>query len=226
MLTALFLLIWLIWDTPVIYPLKLLVVFFHESSHALVAILTGGAVDHIEVGEFEGGVCYTRGGIRFLVLSAGYLGSIVWGGVLLFLANQTRFDRFISMVLGFITALVGWCFVRPIFGFGQLFVVLTGVALCTFGVFLPPHLNNAVMTVIGLTSCMYATLDIKSDILDTPFGMSDASMLAQVTGISPFTWGLIWVSIAIACSTYFLMLASRHRFYTWPAGQLVQYELY
>ena len=44
-LTALVTAIFLLWHYPVLYPLKLLVVFFHESSHALMTISTGGSVD-------------------------------------------------------------------------------------------------------------------------------------------------------------------------------------
>ena len=48
--------------------LKILVVFFHELSHGLAAIGSGGEIDHIEVVAREGGVCYTRGGSRFRAL--------------------------------------------------------------------------------------------------------------------------------------------------------------
>ena len=44
-----------LWATPVVLPLKLLVVFFHELSHALVAILTGGRVESFSVDFRQGG---------------------------------------------------------------------------------------------------------------------------------------------------------------------------
>ena len=81
------------WDSVVVYPLKILVVFFHELSHGLVAMLTGGEIVRIEVVKEQGGLCVTRGGSRFLTLSAGYLGSLMWGGVIVMLAARTRHDR-------------------------------------------------------------------------------------------------------------------------------------
>ena len=67
------------WDTIIIYPLKILTVFFHELSHALAAIVTGGKVLEIVLVPEQGGHCLIAGGNGFLVSSAGYLGSLIWG---------------------------------------------------------------------------------------------------------------------------------------------------
>ena len=90
----------LLWDTYLVYPLKLLVVFLHESSHGLMAILTGGTVLHVEVSPDEAGVCKTQGGSRFLTLSAGYLGSMLWAGLTLNLATHSHHEREVSRVMG------------------------------------------------------------------------------------------------------------------------------
>ena len=55
----------LLWDTWLVYPLKILVVFFHEMSHGLAAIVSGGSVEEIQVVEGIGGTAWTRGGSRF-----------------------------------------------------------------------------------------------------------------------------------------------------------------
>ena len=67
------------WDSFVVYPLKILVVLFHELSHGLAAIVSGGAIERIELSVEQGGVCYTRGGSSFLILNSGYLGSLACG---------------------------------------------------------------------------------------------------------------------------------------------------
>jgi len=90
MLLAIMVVAWLLWDTVLILPLKILVVFFHELSHGLMAIVTGGEIVRIEVVRQEGGLCVTQGGNRFLTLSAGYVGSLCWGGLLLVLAARSR----------------------------------------------------------------------------------------------------------------------------------------
>ncbi len=64
--------------------------------------------------------------------------------------------------------------------------------------------NRAVLTMLGLTSCLYAVLDIKSDILDRPELQSDARMLAEMTGVPTVLWGGIWIVVALAfCAVLF-----------------------
>lgn len=69
-------------------PLKLVVIALHESGHATACILTCGKVEGIEVNPDEGGVTKMRGGVQYCTLPAGYIGSCVWGGLMLFLAKD------------------------------------------------------------------------------------------------------------------------------------------
>ncbi len=200
-----------LWDTPVVYPLKILVVFFHELSHGLMAILTGGEVVEIQVVAQQGGHCITRGGSRVLTLSAGYLGSLVWGGVILSLAARTRWDRTIAVVLGALLLGVTAVFVRPFASFGFGFGVASSLALLLCGLKLSERVCDLVLRLIGLTSCLYAVLDIKSDILDRPGLRSDAAMLSEVTGMPTTFWGVLWISIAVVSALAFLLFASRRR---------------
>ena len=78
-LLALLILVFALWPTPFLAPLKTLVVFFHEASHALTAVATGGVVIEMEVDQNQGGHVRSMGDIRLLTLSAGYLGSLLWG---------------------------------------------------------------------------------------------------------------------------------------------------
>jgi len=199
----------LVWNTRVVYPLKILVVFFHEMSHGLAALLTGGSVVRIDVVAAEGGLCVTMGGSRFVTLSAGYLGSLLWGGLILLLSARTRLDRGVSVVLGGILVLTALLFVRPFAGFGFLFGLLSGVALVGIGLLLPEAVNDYLLRVVGLTSCLYAVLDIKSDILDRPELRSDAAMLGDLTGLPTVFWGVLWIAVAVVAALYFLLVACK-----------------
>ena len=77
--TLFFVGLWLAWDTPLVYPLKIFVVLLHEVSHAVMAVATGGSIERIELSPLQGGACYCPGGNAFLTLSAGYLGSLAVG---------------------------------------------------------------------------------------------------------------------------------------------------
>ena len=78
------------WNSAPVYPLRIFVVFLHEISHGIAAALTGGRIVAIGLTFDEGGVCITDGGPRFLILNAGYLGSLFWGALFLVLSARTR----------------------------------------------------------------------------------------------------------------------------------------
>ncbi len=206
-LLLIFIVIVFLWDTLVVYPLKIFVVFMHEVSHGLAAIVTGGSVVEIQVNPQQGGHALTQGGSRFWTLTAGYLGSLLWGGLILLLAARTHFDKAISI-------LVGLGMVAISIGFGEstftyLFGIGFGVVLLAVGFFLPEVVNDWILRVIGVTSCLYAILDIKSDVLDRAHLRSDARMLSEVTGLPTEFWGILWILVAIALTLWFLYLAGK-----------------
>lgn len=217
-LLALMVAVWLLWNTQVIYPLKILVVFFHELSHGLAALITGGRIVEIHLTAAEGGLCITEGGSRFLILTAGYLGSLAFGGTILMLAAKTKRDRWISRALGAIVLIVCLIWVRPVLGFGFLFAAIAGLALLVTGHYLPAHTNDLLNKTIGLTSCLYAVMDIKSDILDRPGLPSDATQLAEQTGIPGTLWGVAWIAVALALGLFFLAIATSRSGQAAPRG--------
>ena len=202
-----FLAIVLLWNTWIVYPLKVLVVFFHELSHGLAAILTGGSIVEIQLQKEQGGLCITQGGSRFLILSAGSLGRLLFGGAILLLAARSRNDKAITGTLAVILLAVTLLFVRPWFGFGMMFGLGTGVALLLAALYLGKQGNDWLLRIIGLTSCLYAVLDIKSDVLDRPELQSDARMLAELTHIPTVVWGMVWLIIAVVATIWFLRKA-------------------
>ncbi len=203
-----FVALWFLWDTPVIYPLKVFVVFLHEISHGLAAIATGGSIQRIELSPRLGGLCYCPGGNAFLTLSAGYLGSLAWGGVILEAGHRAgRHAGRVVQGLGALVLLISILFVRS--AFGIVFGLLFGLALILAAGRLSPAVNRGLLYVLGLTSALYAILDIKSDVLDRPHLPSDAHMLAELTGVPTVVWGLIWIGLALVVSTLLFLRAFR-----------------
>ncbi len=82
--------LWYFWYTPVVYPLKIFVVLLHELSHAVALWVTGGTVESISLDPRQGGVTLGRGGIAFITLSAGYLGSLAFGALLVLGAQSAK----------------------------------------------------------------------------------------------------------------------------------------
>ena len=221
-LVALLIVCGILWHTWLVYPLKILVVFFHELSHGFAAVLTGGTIERIELAATEGGLCVTRGGSRFVVLSAGYLGSLLWGGAILLLAARTRYDRPVAMGLGFLLAAVALLYVRPVASFGFAFVILVSAGLMLASVKLSTEFNDFLLKLIGLVSCMYVPLDVASDVLARPTLPSDAAMLAALTGVPTIAWGLLWITLAVLAGGYFLVCACTARSSRGPSPDRVR----
>ena len=201
-----FVAIFFLWDTPVVYPVKIFVVFLHELSHGLAALVTGGEIVKIGLFSNEGGVAWTRGGNRFITLSAGYLGSLVFGGAIFLAAARTRADKVLSAVVGVLTIVITLFYVRNAFGIA--FGIAFGLAMIAAAKWLKEAYNDVLLKVIGLTSCLYAILDIKSDILDRTV-RSDAVMLQEITGIPSKVWGVLWIAIALAATAAFVWWGSK-----------------
>lgn len=199
----------LLWETALLYPLKILVVFFHELSHGLMALLTGGSIVHIELDAMQGGLCVTRGGNRFLTASAGYLGSLLHGGAILLLTQRLRDDRLLTRALAVLLLLVCLVWVRPLLGFGTVFCLLSGAALLWAGLKLSQEANALLLRLIGLSSLLYAPLDIISDTLLRPNLHSDARSLAQLTFIPGVVWGTLWCALSLVMAWWFLRQAAR-----------------
>ncbi len=184
-----------LWNTRIIYPLKLLTVFFHESSHAIMTVATGGDVIELEVNQFQGGHVISRGGNRFLTLSAGYLGSLLWGALIYLIAAKTRKDKQAMFILGCIMIIIALMVVRNTFGF--FFAVGTGLVLIVLGIRAPEKINDVILRVIGLASMVYVPLDIFSDTISRSHLMSDARMLAQEFGGFTMMWGALWIALSL-----------------------------
>jgi len=200
--------LWLLWDSPLIFPLKLFVVFLHEVSHALAAVATGGRVEAILLSPRLGGACACPGGEPFLTLSAGYLGSVLWGVLLLESARlRTVPPGRLVQGVGVATLILSVWLVRG--SFGLLFGITFGLALLLAPRGFSPQTNRGILQLLGLVSVLYALFDMKSDIFDRPHLPSDAYQLAGLTGIPLGVWGGLWMILAVGVALLSLRRALR-----------------
>lgn len=197
-------LVFALWNTYAILPLKILVVFLHELSHGLAAVLTGGSIETISLNPQQGGHAITRGGNIFLIFSAGYIGSLLLGVILFLIALRTHADRAVMALFGALMLLVTALYIRD--SFALLFCIASGLGMLAIARFLPRDVNDLLLRVIGLTSILYAPYDIFSDTIARSELRSDAFMLAERFGGSAMLWGAIWLIISLVvialCARY------------------------
>lgn len=105
----------ILWPLPkflggfdVLWPFKMLVIAFHESGHALCAMLTGGKVESVSLSPDQGGKTTFRGGKKFITLPAGYLGSSLIGALLTFCGFNIVASKIASLVVGPVFLLLIW----------------------------------------------------------------------------------------------------------------------
>ncbi|KAJ7577537.1 peptidase M50B-like-domain-containing protein [Mycena floridula] len=190
----------ILWHVPIlswiIYPFKLLTVGFHEMSHALVGVLTCARIHSIELDPDEGGATSMSGGISWLTLPAGYLGSSFIGACLIACGFNTNASKIASLVLAVFFLLTLWWARRNlitwalILGMAALIVVFWfaggGVALRYLVLF------------IGVMSCLYVIWDVVDDTIARKVNSSDASAFARICGCCPSrVWGVLWLMVAI-----------------------------
>jgi len=200
----------LLWDSPVLWPLKVLVVMIHETGHAVASLLVGGTVDRISVSGNEAGQCLSRlpdsalGAI--VVYSAGYVGSALVGGVLLLSTYRYRARRW---MLG---AAAAWLVVMALlYGrdpFTVFFCLGTAGALAAGARWLPSDLVDVVNLFLAAFCALYAVFDLRSDLWDgATRAHSDAALLAQITYVPAILWAALWSLASLAILGLFLWRA-------------------
>lgn len=208
-----FIAVLLIWQLPIVNPVKLLVVLFHELSHCVAAVATGGTVFGIAVDLGGAGVTLGMGGDRGATLLAGYTGSLAVGALLMMITAvwEPREVWGVLLLISGASLLFGWLTdISEVFGYGTVFAVL--ICLC-----LREEFQKFVLRMVATASCLYPVIDVAAEIVrrstdgftvgDRVVG-SDVAELATLTGIPPIVIGTIWtllglsaVAILVAWST-------------------------
>jgi Peptidase M50B-like len=214
------------------YPFRIFVTFIHEGGHAIAALLTGNSVQSLSVAMNASGETYTTNGGMFsqmLVASAGYLGAMLFGAVLLVLIRRAVGARLVlalcSLLIFALTMIFG--LIKPIFSgswnslSGVPFTLVAGVVL-SVGLFAIARLASArvaafVVSLLAVQCVLNALLDLKTVFfLSSPFATTvptDAVNMANATGVPAIIWAVIWIVIAFVILSLALRLyvAARDR---------------
>lgn len=196
------------WNHVALWPIKVLVVMFHELGHAVATWATGGTVLEIGLSPYEGGHTISKGGWRVVILNAGYLGSLIAGVGLLAAGRRALPSRVVTIGIGVLLLVVSAIFVLwPNLLSGALFTSsdvwfslgftgVVGVAMIVLGALIPGFVLKWGVRGLGAFSVLYALVDVWSDVFARALDVtvrSDAVMLAELTGVPALVWGAVWV---------------------------------
>jgi hypothetical protein len=204
----------LLWDLPVVWPLKLLVVMVHETGHALASLLVGGSVDTITVRFDESGRCLSslpRSYLaQVLVYSAGYVGSALAGAALLLATLRYQAGRGLLLLgAGWLTVM-GALYARDLFTFA--FCAVMAVALAVAGRKLPLGAIQLLNLFLAAFTSLYALFDLRDDLWSSPGGaVTDAALLAELTLIPAGISALLWTLLSLGALGGALYLSFRVR---------------
>lgn len=198
-----------LWNTPSLgfltYPIRLFVTYVHEASHSLAAILTGGQVIQFSVSPDGSGLATTVGGSRFIILSAGYLGTALFGSGLFYMLYRHPHPRTYSILLGIFLIVFSALYARPDENWAWTALVVGivfGILLIMLGRRATPYMNQLVLTILALLTAAHAILDINyltymGDGSCASLVLNDAMQMACQFGGSATLWALLWMGIAI-----------------------------
>jgi peptidase M50B-like protein len=180
-------------------PIRLFVTFIHETGHALAALATFGSVNRVALDWSGSGVTFTQGGWGFVISSAGYLSTTLYGAALLLMLRKQRNAPKVAMGTGvlllLITALFGgnvlaWL-VGLVFGVGCLFLGLRA----------KPRLVHFCMSFLAVQCLLNAFYDLRTLLYLSAFDpafQTDARNMSEATGgfLPPVFWALFWVLLS------------------------------
>lgn len=192
---SLLIIAFLLKETPYLgIPFNWLESFFHELSHGLAAIVTGGKILQIELFPNGAGLCTTQGGIAFIIAFSGYAGAVAWGVLIYKIADlKSSISRYFSLFIVLLLALSCLLWVRDLL---TLVIILILIAIFALSIkishfnFLPVILKLfAIMVLLNSLSSPLYLIDGR--------GIGDGSALATLTFIPEIVWILVWTAIGL-----------------------------
>jgi hypothetical protein len=183
-----------------LYPFTLLVTILHEMGHALGALLTGGAVVSLKVAPDGSGLCTTAGGLAFVVIPVGYLGSVVFGNLMLYLGiKRPKLAR--SALFAFALALIGISFVW-FGGITSLAITLGWGLVFLLIAYKLPKVSRLFFILAGVYSVVYVLRDYSGG------PSSDLAVFASLTHLPATLWTYVWLGLAVLitfCNVFFFL---------------------
>ena len=170
------------------FPIEMLCTFLHEFGHAFFGIISGGSVNSLCVNPDGSGVTTISGGNGPLLTMGGYVGSAVFGNVMIRMGSESRASISLKVLaaLMLISSIIWFdnmttSFILAMFSMGLLAVSYWGSKICPF-----------IISFLGVASVVYIVQDFNVG------PTSDLQSYESEVGFFPAAvWMYIWLAIVI-----------------------------
>jgi len=181
-------------------PFNWLESYFHEISHGIAALISGGSIIRIQLFTNGAGLCTTQGGSRFLVSFSGYAGAIIWGVMIFYIAKlHQRVAQIFASLIIILLAITVLLWARDV-----LTLFICAVLIVLFVLSLKVSNLQRVQWLLQLAGMMVLLNSLYSPfyLLDGR-SLGDGASLADLTMVPEFIWVFIWSAMGLA-TLYFL----------------------
>lgn len=193
-------------------PVNTFTTMVHELGHAIACVATGGSVHGLTMvsdGHGHAGLTWCQGGIAWIYVQAGYLGATAFGALLLYLAQYHKAARFILGGLGVGALVCSVMFIGSHLGHtgGQgLLSLVLGLGIGGFLLWTAFKWSPTAASVLLMFLAVQLSLASLDDVLSLARsyvgwarpGWSDATAMAQLTGVPALVWAVFWATVSAA----------------------------
>ncbi len=203
----------IIWQIPsgnfILYPFTILGTWFHEMGHGIMAVILGGKFHSLELYPDGSGVATYSGNLLFgnigkgLVAFAGPLGPTFFGVILILSSKKSITSKYILLILSILLLLSVVIWIRPVFSFGSITILLFSVLFVLIAISKKVNLQVAFISFIGVQAIISVYLSIgylfspRGDIL-----RSDTFVMQEVLLLPYWFWGGVIIIISALAFLY------------------------
>ncbi len=190
------------WHSIFVFPVKLITVIFHEFSHVIAILISGGSVLSVEITNDLGGITKSVNTNEIAVLCSGYLGSVLFGVSFYLFSHKQKQSRGFLSFISIIIFLFGLMAIKN--DFGRIFSFVFSLLFIGMIFIKNPIVLSIILKIIALINISYVINDVIYDTFLTSGIYSDAVRLEQITEINDWIWGSIWLLLS-AIAMFFIV---------------------
>lgn len=183
-------------------PFIYLGTIFHEISHALIALITGGNIIEFVLSPDGSGHVLSRGGNSFLIAFSGYFGVTLWAALLFQAGRRNNMTR---VTLGILVLLFSSTLILCVKDLMTTFILVAVIAML---ILMLVKTSTKTITYLSQSIAILVLFNaIKSPLyLIDGRAIGDGALLGKLTWFPEIFWVSIWCFWGL-CVLYFLFFS-------------------